>query len=143
MINILPPTSKRVRINTDSTVNYKIDQHINSRIERYKEASKSELTDRIGELDEEWDTERTLETSFASLVLLSTFLGFSVDKKWFTLGGIAAGFMLVHALEGWCPPLPLIRKLGIRTAEEIDGEKASLKILRGDYIALTNGSIRQ
>lgn len=131
--SILPPTSKRVRRNTNPTVNHEINNQIRSRLEGYTGASKAELTDKISELDEEWDTERTLETSFASLVMISTVLGSSVNKKWFNLGGVAAGFMLLHALEGWCPPLPLIRKLGIRTAEEINEEKTNLKILRGDY----------
>ena len=33
----------------------------------------------------------------------------------------------------WCPPLPLVRRLGIRTLAEIEQERHALKALRGDY----------
>jgi len=35
---------------------------------------------------------------------------------------------LQHGLQGWCPPLPLLRRLGIRTRGEIDREKYALKV---------------
>jgi hypothetical protein len=43
------------------------------------------------------------------------------------------GFFAQHAIQGWCPPLPLFRKLGYRTRKEIDKEKYALKLLRGDF----------
>jgi hypothetical protein len=44
-----------------------------------------------------------------------------------------ATFLLQHALQGWCPPVPLFRSLGVRTASEIDEERYALKALRGDF----------
>jgi hypothetical protein len=35
--------------------------------------------------------------------------------------------------KGWCPPIPILRQLGIRTASEIDTERYSLKVIRGDF----------
>lgn len=35
-----------------------------------------------------------------------------------------------HSLQGWCPPLPIIRRMGIRTAEEITKEKDALRKLK-------------
>jgi hypothetical protein len=49
------------------------------------------------------------------------------------LTGTVGFFLLQHALQGWCPPLPIIRALGVRTAEEISAEKAVLKRMRGDF----------
>jgi hypothetical protein len=43
------------------------------------------------------------------------------------------GFLLQHAVQGWCPPLALLRRLGVRTRREIDAEKYALKALRGDF----------
>ena len=129
----LPPTSKRVRMNTHPSINSQIDRQINLKEDYYREASITELSQRIKELDNEWDTERTLEVSFASLVILSTLMGTYSSKKWYAVGGVAAGFMLQHALQGWCPPLSLIRRLGIRTADEINREKTIVKFYRGDY----------
>ncbi len=56
-----------------------------------------------------------------------------MDKRFFALPAVVAGFLLQHALQGWCPPLPLFRRLGVRTAAEIDQERYALKALRGDF----------
>jgi hypothetical protein len=129
----LPPTAKRVRLNSNTEINEHIDEQTNHRIKRYVGISKSELTDRIQELEREWDTERILEANFASVVMLSTLLGYTINKKWLALSGGAAFFLLQHALQGWCPPLSIIRRLGIRTASEINEETNALKVMRGDY----------
>jgi hypothetical protein len=56
-----------------------------------------------------------------------------VDKRWFLLPIAVQAFFLQHALQGWCPPIPVLRRLGVRTASEIDAERNALKALRGDY----------
>lgn len=38
-----------------------------------------------------------------------------------------------HATQGWCPPLPLFRRMEKRTRNEIDVEKFAMKALRGDF----------
>ena len=43
------------------------------------------------------------------------------------------GFFLQHGVEGWCPPLPIFRRLGIRMQAEIEAERYALKALRGDF----------
>lgn len=92
------------------------------------------LSERISKLNFEWDTERVLETNAASIILLCSILGFrKKEQNYFVLSGIVGFFLLMHALEGWCPPLPVIRKVGVRTAEEIFEEKAALKQIRGDF----------
>jgi hypothetical protein len=42
-------------------------------------------------------------------------------------------FFAQHALQGWCPPVPVMRRLGVRTAREIERERYALKALRGDF----------
>jgi hypothetical protein len=64
---------------------------------------------------------------------VSLSLGTFVDRRWYVLPGLVAGFLLQHALQGWCPPLPVFRRLGFRTASEIDYERYALKALRGDF----------
>lgn len=65
--------------------------------------------DRIGGLDREWDIERVLEINASSLALTGLVLGATVAKKWLTLPAIGLPLLLRHALQGWCPPLPLLR----------------------------------
>jgi hypothetical protein len=64
---------------------------------------------------------------------VSLLLGVTSSKKWFVLPAIVSGFLLRHAIQGWCPPVPVLRRLGIRTRLEIERERYALKILRGDF----------
>lgn len=52
-------------------------------------------------------------------------------------------FLLLHATQGWCPPLPLFRRLGVRTRGEIEKEKFALRFLRGDFdhVRLPDGHV--
>ena len=45
-----------------------------------------------------------------------------------------------HALQGWCPPIELFRRLGVRTAGEIARERYALKALRGDFAAVAGAT---
>ena len=36
-------------------------------------------------------------------------------------------FLLQHALQGWCPPVPILRRQGFRTRHEIDAERQALR----------------
>jgi hypothetical protein len=54
-------------------------------------------------------------------------------RKWLLLTLVVQGFFMQHALQGWCPPLPVLRRLGFRTQYEIERERYALKALRGDF----------
>jgi hypothetical protein len=99
----------------------------------FKGANETDLTERIRSLNSEWDTERVLEVNSAILILLSSYLGVKTSRVWFLLTGAVGVFTLWHALQGWCPPLPFIRKWGVRTEEEINAERMVLKLIRGDF----------
>jgi hypothetical protein len=66
-------------------------------------------------------------------VLTGLALGKTVHRGWYALPAAVAAFLLQHALQGWCPPLPIFRRRGVRTAEEIQHERTALKALRGDF----------
>lgn len=129
----LPPTSRRVAINTRPAVNKEIRNATRRDLDNYRHASAQAINSKINRLDREWDTERFLEASAASLVLLGSLLGMRSNKYWMLLTAGVGTFLLQHALQGWCPPLAMIRKRGVRTAEEINQEKVAMKILRGDF----------
>ena len=59
--------SDTVRANTAPAVNQKIDQQMHDRILMYASKSPDEITQRIKELDQEWDIERMLEMNAASV----------------------------------------------------------------------------
>jgi hypothetical protein len=131
---LLPATQERVPLNTSKPSNARIQGRTLHDVSRFVGADPVFIDERIRELEHEWDVERTLEANAASLALAGVALGFAADRRFFVLPGIVAAFLLQHALQGWCPPLPLLRKLGIRTAKEIQDEIIALRILRGDFL---------
>lgn len=131
--NLLPPTSKRVCMKTDPQINDEIRNQTVRNLNIMKNCNETELTERIQVLNHEWDTERVLEVNASLLVLIGSYLGVKTGRIWFVLTAAIGIFMLQHATIGWCPPMPIIRKWGVRTAEEIGAEKTVLKIVRGDY----------
>ncbi len=132
----------RVRANTAAQVNRRVDEQIERNIRHYSGQTKEDIYRRIQDLDEEWDIERVLETMASSFSLTGIVLGATVDRKWFLVPTIVLSFLLVHAIQGWCPPLPILRSLGIRTREEIDRERYALKALAGDFAGISKDPSR-
>lgn len=122
----------RVRRSTSERINREIDFQIDANVRRYAGASREEILARIAELDREWDIERALEVNASSLALTGLVLGVTVDRKWLALPATVLSFLLQHGLQGWCPPLPIMRRMGFRTRGEIDREKYGLKALLPD-----------
>ena len=53
---------------------------------------------------------------------------------------VVGGFLLQHAVQGWCPPLPIFRRGGVRTQAEIEQERYALKAIRGDFEQMREGN---
>jgi hypothetical protein len=136
---MLPASTERVTSHTGSSTNRSIRRETEGNIGLYASSGAHAIERRLGELNREWDIERVLETNAASAGLVGVALGFLVDRKWFVLSGVVAGFLLQHGLQGWCPPLLLFRRMGFRTRTEIDHERYALKALRGDFADIPAG----
>jgi hypothetical protein len=130
----------RVRKNTADKVNRRIDDKTKQRIAFYATQDADSISNRIKELETEWDTERVLEVNMPIVAMIGLALGIFVNEWWFIFPVIVLLFFLQHAIQGWCPPLPIFRSLGYRTKEEINQEKYALKLLRGDFEEVANGS---
>jgi hypothetical protein len=124
-----PTTADRVRHSTAPQVNREIDRQTNNNIRRYANSSPDVINKRIEELDKEWDVERALEVNASTLALTGLLLGATVNRKWLVLPAVVLSFLLQHGIQGWCPPLPVLRRSGVRTRGEIDREKYELKAL--------------
>lgn len=140
--HILPPTSNRVFLRTDPLINAEIRNQTLRNLNIFKGCTKEDITERIRALNLEWDTERVLEANAAVLILLSSILGIKTSRCWFLLTGAIGAFLLQHSLQGWCPPVPIIRRWGVRTEDEINAEKTVLKMFRGDF-KVENSSIEE
>lgn len=122
-------SADRVRRATAFHLNEKIDRKTDISIHKYANTNQQTIERRIQELDEEWDIERVLEVNASTLALTGLALGLIVDKKWLLVPIAVMSFLFQHGVQGWCPPLPVLRRLGVRTRSEIDREKYELKAL--------------
>lgn len=113
--------------------------HVNRRIEtathrsvEYFRTHPEDIDTRLGELDREWDIERLLATNASTLMLVGLGLGIAVNRRFLALPVMVSGFLLQHGIQGWCPPLSLFRRMGVRTRREIEDERHALLRLRED-----------
>lgn len=126
-------TFDRVQENTEESVNQDLMSEADARVRMLRSASREEITERIKQLDREWDIERALEMNASLFAFSGLALGVAHNKKWLALPAVVLPFLFQHAVQGWCPPLPVLRRLGFRTRKEIDREKYALKAFRGDF----------
>ncbi|WP_197913173.1 MULTISPECIES: hypothetical protein [unclassified Variovorax] len=132
----LPPTTLRVEMHTDSALNEEIGARTEAELLRLERAGRAAIEERLTELEEEWDIERVLQTNASALVLAGLALGTGFDRRFLALPIAVFAFFAQHAFQGWCPPIPLLRRLGIRTMREIERERYAIKVLRGDFEGL-------
>ncbi|HSU54737.1 MAG TPA: hypothetical protein VLT36_11815 [Candidatus Dormibacteraeota bacterium] len=125
-------TVGRIRRLTAEGLNNDFEREARARVAYY--ASRPEQIERrLRELDDEWDIERVIELEVAGTVFTGFFLGITLSKKWFLLPAIASAMLLLHSARGTYPLLPLLRRLGFRSANEIARERYALKAVRGDF----------
>lgn len=130
---MIPSTSQRVPFHTAPHVNQRIKQETKCRVQTVAAQGAEAIDKRLRELDREWDIERMLEANAASVALFGVALGTTVNRKFFIIPAVVGAFLLQHAVQGWCPPVPILRRLGFRTQNEIEEERYALKALRGDF----------
>ena len=124
-MNVVPGTQERVPAHTASRVNQWIADQTRERLDYYRNHP-SQVGKRLRELDREWDIERALEANAATIAFVGTSLAALHRKGWLMVPAIVTAFLFQHAVQGWCPPVPLLRRLGFRTAREIENERRAL-----------------
>jgi hypothetical protein len=130
---VISETTTRVSEHTDEAINAAIQRRIEESVSYHASVGRQAIEQRLAELDQEWDIERGLEANAAGFSLLAVTLGITVDRKWLWVPGVIVAFLFQHALQGWCPPVPVLRRLGFRTEAKISRERYALKALRGDF----------
>ena len=129
----LPATATRVERQTAPAINERIRAATDARVVQLESAGDAEIARRLASLEREWDIERVLQVNASVLMLVGTLLGARVDRRFLLLPAAVFTFFGQHALQGWCPPIPVFRRLGVRTQREIERERYALKALRGDF----------
>ena len=130
---IIPDTPARVPAHTSRGANRRIAARMQRDVQE-SAAHPRGIAQRLKKLDSEWDIERAIEANASSLAFAGVALSaLTRDRRFLILPGLVTAFLFQHALQGWCPPVPILRRLGFRTAQEIEQERHALKALRGDY----------
>lgn len=134
-------STERVERNTREDINRQIEQGIRASVFHHQ-AHPDQLNARLRELNKEWDVERTLEANASTLAFIGVVLGAAINPWFLLIPAIVTAFLFQHAVQGWCPPLPILRRLGFRTAKEIRQEYYALKAARGDFDQVVNNPNR-
>jgi hypothetical protein len=127
------PGGDHVRESTPPHVVAELDADLEQRVAAYRDAPRRAIDERIAELEREWDIERTLTLNASTLAFSGVVLSRLHHRGWLWLPATVLTFLAQHAIQGWCPPIEVFRRLGIRTRTEIEAERHALKALRGDY----------
>lgn len=138
---MLSDTTQRTELHTASFVQHQLDERLKDSIAHHADGGHAAIERRLRELDSEWNIERMIETEAPTMIGLGIALGALVNRKWFAVSAMAASMVIVHSIQGWYPLLPLFRRLGVRTQQEIEQERMALKALRGDHNAYQADSI--
>ena len=123
----------RVRAHSNRLQNQRIDAQAQQCLQRYAAADREAISRHIDALNREWDVERYLQMNAGIVSLSGAVLGAMMSRRFLVLPAVVFGFFFQHATQGWCPPLPVFRKMRVRTRREINQEKYALKALRGDF----------
>ncbi len=128
----------RVQEYTPEEISRQIRRDLKARV-LYFAQRPEEIDRRLDELDREWGIERRLEAGAGILSLVGLTFGV-MRSRWYILSAAAAVFLVQHAVQGWAPPVSMMRRLGVRTAREINHERYALKALRGDFDSVRIGA---
>ncbi len=126
------PSHDGIREKSSDAANARIDRETQVAI---AEASRSPeaIEVRLAELDREWNIDRALMLNFAIVGGLASSLAMRRLVRRGTLGGWGAlfftqiAFLAHHAIRRWCPPMPVFRRIGFRSQQEIDAERCVLE----------------
>ncbi len=126
----------RVRDHSAQIVNQRIAERTRDRIDHIVHEGRDAIARRLERLDDEWDVDRALMVNFAIVGGAAYAAGiyrytqrpwFGRRRKgWLQFFTVQLGFLLYHGTVGWCPPLAVFRRLGVRTKSEIEAERRAL-----------------
>ena len=126
-----PPTEERLRRFALAQSNQRISAAAAARLQKLARADAAEVDARLRALEHEWPLDRTLMLNAGALALGGVVLGATVARGWLALSAVVLAFLIQHAVQGFCPPLPVFRAYGWRSDGEIADEATALRLLHG------------
>lgn len=111
----------------------RIRNEMGERVARCAAEGPAAIDSRLAELDLEWDVGRALAAGVATAAMAGSGLAATVGRQFLALPAAAGALLLLHALGVRSPAEAVLRRMGYRTAAEIEEERSVLKALRGDF----------
>ena len=127
-----PPKFDLIRNHTPAKINRDIDAQTQSAISAIADNPHA-MRARLWALDREWHVDRALIAVFAVLGGITAHQSSKAIAHgrrfsgWRALFWTQMGFLLHHAIRGWCPPVSVLRRIGFRTEKEIAAERTALE----------------
>ena len=124
-------TNDRIRAHTAPEVNHRIDRETRGAIEEARRSPAARRA-RIEEIEREWSIDRALMLNFGIVGAVTAWKAMRRLRRtggiggWGLLFAVQMGFLINHAVRGWCPPMPIFRRLGFRSSHEICAERVAL-----------------
>ena len=87
------------------------------------------ISNRLVELENEWDLERVYEMNESVAQLSGTMLGKIINRQKSSLPVLTTTFLAQETTPYWNPPMGLFKSLGYRLKDEIENEKSTLTTL--------------
>lgn len=124
------PRHDLIRNRTSDRANQRIDRRTWESVQALE--SPSAIRARLNDLDREWNVDRALMLNFAIVGAISAAMALRAARQgrvsgWQALLFTQLGFLAYHAVRRWCPPLPVFRRLGFRSDQEIAAERVALE----------------
>lgn len=116
---------------TAALLDPRVEAEIGARL-RYCAGDRRRITRRLRELEDEWDLESVLENNASIVAALGVMVGAVLNRQVPSVPVSWAASLVRLAANGILPVETLLRRLGLRTAREIEIERTALKIMRGD-----------
>lgn len=129
---MISKTSESVEQNTSYSINALNNQRIDKNLERYSMAGNFAIDRRLDRLDREWTTERLIELEAPIMISFGSVVAYFFGRRWIFLPFFSASMLLLHGVQGWYPLLPLFRRLGFRSQNEILKERRGLLSIRNN-----------
>jgi hypothetical protein len=92
----------------------------------------SPATTRLRQLEREWDQEQTLQFGAAAVGFIGAVLSLTVSSGFILLPALAFATLAQFLIQGWCPPMIMLARIGLRSSSEIDRERYALAASFGD-----------
>ena len=127
-----PPKFDLIRNHTPAHVNRGIDKQTVEQLSAVGDEPHA-IRQRLWALDREWHLDRALIAVFSVVGAFTAHRSHKAVRQghrasgWRALFWTQMGFLLHHAIRGWCPPVSVLRRIGFRTEKEIAAERTALE----------------